>query len=470
MNRVLIFAGAQESKLLIKKISEDYLNLAEFHIIYTDDEIKDSFSEKENLIFYKIDFFAFEAYREILRNDFDKVVIIIKNRREAEFVLKKAKNYATPVLYTKFWIQGEIPDSNNIEIIDVPEITTNKIIDFLPNVPLYARDIGLGEGEILEVEIPPHSPFTYKTVSIFDRHGIRVGAIYRNHELKEFNENTLILPNDKIILIGPPQKLTEIFTQIKTNVGAFPQPYGQNIYLLIDMKNMEQREISKLLKTALHLHRKLKNRKLIIKIINPSITSRIYKLFKFDTIDIYTDYYINEYKTALKKDTDTLNIGLIITNNNFFYKYKKTFFNIKKPLLKVGYESIKKCEGLGIILNDKFITRIAPVIFDLSFQLNIKVTFYNVDPENSHKNEIEYLTKLAKNFNFSNVEFVNAKKTNPVFLLQNKKNICLVEAFTKIPPSKIRQILFPSVENSYTMLNKFNQFLIPIKDENESNS
>jgi len=467
LNRILIFAGSNESTLLIKKISDNHLNLAEFHIIYEDNEIKNSFEEKENLFFYKINFFAYELYKHILRKDFNKIIVFIKNKKEALFVLKKIKHYKTPILFIKFWTDFELPEINNIEIIDVPEIITNKIIDFLPNVPLYARDIGLGIGEIMEVEVPPHSPFTYKQTSVFNRYDVKVAAIYRNNELKIINKEMMILPNDKLLLIGNPQKLKEIFNQIKSNVGAFPQPYGQNIYLLLDMKNMTQNEISKLLKTALYLHRKLKNKKLIIKIINPSITSRIYKLYKFSNIDITTDYYETEYKKVLQLDIKKLNIGIIVTNNHFFYNYKKLFFELKKPLIKIGEESIKKCNSLSVILNDKYITRIAPVVFDLSYQLNIKIKFFDIDPENSHKDIIEYLRNLAKKFNFTKLEFITAKE-NPIKLLKKENNICLIEAIAKVPRNKIRQLLFPKIEESYILLDKFNQFLIPIKDENES--
>jgi len=469
LNKILIFAGAQESKLLIQKISEQYLNLGEFHIIYEDDEIKNGFEEKENLFFYKINFYAFELYKQLLRKDFNKIIVFIKNKKEAQFVLKKIKYYKTPILFIKFWLEFEIPDINNIEIIDIPEIITNKVIDFLPNVPLYARDIGLGIGEIMEVEVPPHSPFAYKQTSIFNRYGVKVAAIYRNNELKLVNKDTLILPNDKLILIGHPQRLKEIFNQIKSNIGAFPQPYGQNIYVILDMKTMDQSEISKTLKAALHLHRKLKHKRLIIKIINPNTKAlRIYKLYKFSKIDIETEYKKSDYKEILIEDNKRLNIGLIITINKLFYKYVKTFFEIKKPILKLGNESIKKCGALAVVLNDKYITKIASVIFDLSYQLGLKIKFFDIDPENSHTEAIEYLRHLAKNFNFTQVEFISSKE-NPITLLKKEKNICLIESFPKPPRAKIWQYLFPKIEESYVLLDKFNQFLIPIKDDNESN-
>ena len=471
MNKILIFAGAKEATLLIQKIINYHLNLAEFHIIYENEDIIIPFKEKkENLFFYKIDFLAYEFYKNLIYKDFNKIIIFIKHKKEAEFVLNKVKFSKSPILFTKFWTDFEnIPQKNNIEILDIPEIITNKIIDFLPGIPLFARDIGLGMGEIMEVEIPLFSPFAYKSPSyIEERYHVKVAAIYRQNELKEITKNTTILPNDKLLLIGNPQTLKELYQQIRKNIGSFPQPYGQNIYLLIDMKNMKTKEISQLLKSALFLHRKLKHKKLIISIINPSLSIKLYKLYKFPNIDIHSDYFITNYEKKLKKDINELNIGLVITNNQFFNKYTKTFYKIKKPVFKKGEESIKKCQNLTVILHQNNIKKIASTLFDLSYQLGIKLRFLNADPENSNEDIVEYIKHLAKLFNFNNVEF-SATKENPVIKLNKESNICIAEAIEKPPISKLREILIPKIEYSYILLTKFNQFLIPvIKEENES--
>ena len=470
MNKILIFAGARESELLIKKIINNYLNLAEFHIIYENEEIISSFKEKkENLYFYKINFLAYDLYKNLLYKNFNKIIVFIKHKQEAEFVLNKVKFSKSPILFVKFWINFEnIPQKNSIEILDLPEIITNKIIDFLPGVPLYARDIGLGDGEIMEVEIPTLSPFAYKSPSyIENRYNVKVAAIYRQNELKQITQNTIILPNDKIILIGNPQTLKEIYTQIRKNIGSFPQPYGQNLYLLIDMKHMEKKEISELLKSSLFLHRKLKHKKLIISIINPSLSVKLYKLYKFSNIEINTYYFIDNYEKALIKDTNELNIGLVITNNKFFKNYSKTFFNIKKPIFKKGEESIKKCTNITVIINKNNIKNIISTIFDLSYQLGIKLRILNADPENPNKDIVEYIRYLAKLFNFNNIEF-SATKENPIIKLNKEKNLCLIEAFEKPPVNIIKQILMPKIEYSYLLLQKFNQFLIPVKDTHES--
>ena len=471
MNKILIFAGAKETTLLIQKIINYHLNLAEFHIIYENEEIITPFKEKkENLFFYKINFLAYDLYKNLIFKDFNKIILFIKHKREAEFVLNKVKFSKSPIIFANFWMDFKtIPNKNHIEILDIPEIITNKIIDFLPGVPLFARDIGLGNDEIMEVEVPIFSPFAYKSPSyIEDRYKIKVAAIYRQNELKQFTKNTTILPNDKLLLIGEPQILKELYQQIRKNIGSFPQPYGQNIYLLIDMKNMQKKEISELLKSALFLHRKLKNKKLIISIINPSINVKLHKLYKFPNIHIHTDYFTTNYENKLIKDINKLSIGLVITNNQFFKKYMNTFYNIKKPIFRKSITSIKKCQNLTILLHKNNIKKIASTIFDLSYQLGIKLRILNADPENPNTDMVEYMKHLAKLFNFNNVEFV-ATKSNPIIKLKKEKNICITEALEKVPISKLRQILIPKIEYSYIMLDRFNQFLIPvIKEENES--
>jgi hypothetical protein len=461
LNKIVIFAGCQESKILIEKISNSYIKEAEYYIIYEKEEdiIK---IEKNNFFYYKISFFAFDIYKSLLYNDINKIIVFIKNKKEAEFVINKIKNFSS-IVFVKFWDNIQIPMQNNIEIIDSYELITNKILDYLPDVPLFARDIGLGIGEILEVEIPPHSIFIYKNISFIERwKNIKIAIIYRENKFIIPHKRTLILPNDKLLVIGEPDKLKSFFIESKKNLGAFPAPYGQDIYLLLDM-NLNKKATSNLLKTALFLHRKLKNRKLIIKIINPTLKLKIYKLFKFKNIEIYTNYFSNDYINILKNDTEKFNIGLIITNNVYFYKYKKTFFDIKIPIFKQGNESIKKCKEFVVLLQHKMLDRIAPTLFDLSFQLNIGINFLEPANETNDLKELkEYLKKFAKVYNFKNITFTKTQK-NPILKLLKRENICLIEPFIKSPVPKILQIIHPKIENAYIMLDKFNQFLIPIK-------
>jgi len=175
-----------------------------------------------------------------------------------------------------------------------------------------------------------------------------------------------------------------------------------------------------------------------------------------------SDYFEKSYDKCLEKDASIFNIGLFITNNKFFYKYSDLFFNLKIPVFKKGEESIKKCQGIKVLLQENEIKPIASVIFDLLFQLNKPITFIDGDPENKHTELIEYLINFAKLFEFKDV---NIKKTkdNPIFEVNKDDYQCIITPFTKKPIPKILQILNPKMEYSYLFLNRFNQFIIPIK-------
>lgn len=60
----------------------------------------------------------------------------------------------------------------------------------------------------------------------------------------------MILPNDRILAVGNPEILRQIFKSIKQNLGQFPAPFGSNILTCIDMVNMSKSEIELLLKDS----------------------------------------------------------------------------------------------------------------------------------------------------------------------------------------------------------------------------
>ena len=130
--------------------------------------------------------------------------------------------------------------------------------------------MGLRKGEILEVQVPASSSFKYKNVYLLNsenRNKWRIVAIYRNDNLILPTHMSEIEPYDRLLIVGQPNILKDVYKNIKKDVGMFPAPYGNNIYLLIDRAEMDRKEVSKLLKSAIYLQRKTKSKKLIIKII-----------------------------------------------------------------------------------------------------------------------------------------------------------------------------------------------------------
>ena len=471
MNRVLILAEGKEAKNFILSITENYLNLAEFDVIYQNEtDIYDK-CKVDGINFYKIPFGNFINLAFFQKKDYSKIIVVIKNKFFALNALNMLEEFIKRNILIEFVDFWDIEIENkNLNVIKIPTITNATLIDLLPNIPVFARNIGLGREEIMEVEVPASSSFIYRNVELLNKENYtkwRITAIYRNDKLILPNKMTTIHPYDKLVIVGKSKILKDVYKNIKKDVGLFPAPYGNNIYLLIDRKDMKQKETSRLLKAAIHLQRKFQSKKLIIKIINPNL-NRFDKLNKFENIEIYVEYYQKDKIEVMMEDILKFNIGMLVINNKFYYANLDFLLKIKKPFLKVGDESIKKCVNSGLILRDEEeVAEISPVVFDISSQLKTEIKFLDIDPENVklEKKEItKYYENLAKMYYYKNVEFILNDK-NPFFEIREMKNICFFVPFNKkIARNKLFSYIIPNMNKIEILLDKYNQFMIPTKD------
>ena len=231
---------------------------------------------------------------------------------------------------------------------------------------------------------------------------------------------------------------------------------------------MDRKEVSKLLKSAIYLQRKTKSKKLIIKIINPNL-HRLDKLEKFENIEVIIDYFNEDKHKILEEDLFKFNVGLFIISNKFFYKNIEFLMQIKKPFLKVGKESIKTCSQTAVLLRDgEDVAKISPVVFDLSIQLDAKIKFFDIDPDNvslTKKSIMKYYENLARMYYYQEkVEFIMSND-NPKRFVKEIKNICFFVPFNRnFPTSKLKAILLPDVQKVQILFDKYNQFMIPTKD------
>ncbi len=94
-----------------------------------------------------------------------------------------------------------------------------------------ATNIGLGEGEIIEVEVMPNSSVIGQRLS--ELHPIRwlVGAVYRAGELIVPHGDTVLAAGDRVLLVGDPEILSSIATHIGSGESKFPLHYGSKIVI-----------------------------------------------------------------------------------------------------------------------------------------------------------------------------------------------------------------------------------------------
>ena len=106
----------------------------------------------------------------MLKDGFD-TVSVYNNLRQ---ISKK-----TEILMLDLWGLGGLEDDSRLTVLDARAVLTARLMDFLPDIPVVADNLGLGKGEIMEVKVPVGSLFMYRHISSITQKKWRIAMIYR---------------------------------------------------------------------------------------------------------------------------------------------------------------------------------------------------------------------------------------------------------------------------------------------------
>ncbi|MCG3715042.1 potassium transporter TrkA, partial [Aliarcobacter butzleri] len=197
------------------------------------------------------------------------------------------------------------------------------------------------------------------------------------------------------------------------------------------------------------------------------------ELKHFPTIILQIDYANKGFVKILKEDSRKYNIGmLMLTSEMFKYKefIKDTLFDLKIPIFKFGKESLKAVKRTGVVLNDiKSYEQISPIVFDVSSQLKIKTKLFDLDPIGEKDGKItlvDHFENLAKLYN-EKIEIVSSSE-NPIRELKKQKDMLQILPLKRKMFKK--RFLFKIFNTNSDVIafdmNKFNQLLIPVSEDN----
>ena len=133
-------------------------------------------------------------------------------------------------------MQGETFEARYRELPDVEVVDSNQACSALLESRIERRkvatDIGLGEGEIIEVEVLANSSVIgHRLADLHPRRWL-VGAVYREGRLIVPHGDTVLLEGDRVVLIGEPEVLGAIANHIGAGESRFPLHYGSNIVVM----------------------------------------------------------------------------------------------------------------------------------------------------------------------------------------------------------------------------------------------
>jgi uncharacterized protein len=467
MKKILIISDGRVGEHFIKRTIATYSSENIYYIV----QLKEKIFEDVNparFKFYEFDPTSLYKLSNLLKMEFMQVLIAMDNVVDVENTIKNIrmiKKQLRIVVLNQWNLTNEDP---NVVLINTNEILASRLLDYLPNIPVIAQNVGIGEGEIMEVLVPFGSSFVYRHLGVIEQKNWRIVAIYRNRKLIMPSRRRMIQPNDLLLLVGDPAVLKSVYRAIKRELGQFPEPFGSNLYLFIDMKVAKHATIKELVQRAILVHGIFKH-KLIIKITNPN-NIEILQYIKEHiglTVAVDIDYEGKDFSNMFFEDVKTHHVGLVIVSKEIFgnYNIRKILYEGHVPVLKISDKDFSTLKDVALILSDnRDLEKISSTIFDIAGQMNLKIELHNY--MNEHQVEKEQVIEHYNNLStiFSKSIKVIKEKENPILALKQKKNFIQIVPFTsKLTRRRSFSFLSTDSEALYHKLDAFHQIFIPVR-------
>lgn len=469
MKKIGLILKGQTAQNFLNKLLSQY-HSSNFYTIITPEKKLIPQTHPDNFVFHHFDPTSAYKLKKALSSHLDSIFLIHKSYQDTK-VIYKILHDSFPkipiILHSKHPI---CPQDPLLEEVSISSVVANKLLSYLSNIPTPIQDIGLGKGEIMEIPVPSGSVYCYRTLGSISQKEWRIVGIYRNEELLLSSYSLSIRPNDRLLTIGNPKILGNVYRQITNALGQFPIPFGKDLYLYLDEDLLSENEILHDLNEALFLHKHLNSSQLIITILNPK---------RFELLEHIKSIQNKEINVYLSYASQTLpqifnihhqkRIGLAILNHKLFQypNIKKTLFELSIPVFKTTQISLQECSHSLILLENE--KDIASVTFDIASQLNLKIEIYDFEVDGRYHNEcFENYKNLSKIF-AKPIRHIQSNTKNPiVYVLELQKPILQFIPFdASVANTALLSIASTKLSHHSALLSRHPQILIPISsDEN----
>lgn len=472
MKKSLIIVSGEMGQHFLERLSLTDSSINQFHVISCDGSV-DEEKFKDDFLLHRFDPTSYSKLQPLLQQDFSQVLMLMDDEKDVVTTIRNIRSIRTQlrVALVDFW--NLVIDDPNIVIIDSSEILSNRLLNYLPEVPIVAENIGLGMGEIMEILVPFGSSYVYRHINTIRQKNWRITAIYRNNSMMLARPDSMIQPNDRLLVVGEPPVLKSVFKAIKRQLGQFPAPYGKNLYLFVDMDNSSTVDLRKLVQKALYLHQKFSN-KIYIRIINPNDIATINEMKQHDSgdVNVIVDYSLGMVDSEIiLQDAELFRIGLIIVDKDVFAQknYRRTLFESQLPVLKLSDKSMEGLDEAIVPISDNplvnnALEKLSTAVFDIGSQLDLRLTLFDFIFEDEHEERsiIEHFENLSDIF--AKKFHIVQSNHNPIRVLKKRDNFLQCIPFTEdVLPRRWHAFFSTDLQKLFFKLDEYHQIFIPTK-------
>ena len=418
----------------------------------------------KNINIIQADPSSYSKLQHIMReHHYSNIFVVMEDKEEVEYTLKNIAliDNKMRTIVVNQWDEPIDVSLDNLTVIQMHELMATHLYDNLPNVPLVAQNVGLGRGEIMEIHVPYGSSFAYRHVGSILQRKWTIAALYRNDKQILPTTATMIRPNDTLLVLGKPLVLDGVYKTINKRIGLFPEPFGRNIYLVLDFR-YDQKYALHYLEESIYLMQTLRKVALFVRILYPSNFTLMdtIKSYETDMIRISVAYDEEEHKHLIEYDIHQYDVGLILNSIPAFESgdLKPILYALKKLVYLFGNTNlygITKC--VVLMSGEEKMESISTTAFDIAQSLSLDLMLADYSPEGDFENKqmiIEHYETLTHIFNLQ-IE-IEQRIANPIRELSHMQKILQIVPFEKnlnsrhwmkLISTNIQDFLLTSVEH-----------------------
>ncbi len=470
MKNILILADGSIAKHFIEWVGKKRVAENKYYVTCYKEGVTPERMGK-NISMIKADPTSYSKMRTIMNDvKYSNVFIVMENMEDAEYSLKNIRliDNKVRIVLVNQWDNDEIgKEEENVTVLYSDELIAAHLYDHLPNVPVVAQNVGLGKGEIMEIHVPFGSTYAFRHVGSILQRKWKIAAVYRDEKQILPTNATMIRPNDTLLVLGKPIVLDGVYKTINKRIGLFPEPFGRDLYLMMDLR-FDQKNALIYLKESIYLLEKLEDKSLFVRILYPNNFALIdeLKTYESEKIRISVCYDDEDIKTLVEYDIQEHDIGLVLTSIETFEKeeIKETLYDLRKVVYLFGDKLLYNVKKAVILMSDnEQMESISSTAFDISESLGLQLMLGDFDPEGdfeSRKIIIEHYETLSHIFNME-ID-IQQKIANPIREISAMEDILQIAPFEKdLQSNTILKLVSTKVQDFLLATETHPKLLVP---------